>query len=84
MLVLTRKKSESIIIGGVIRITAVEIRGDKVRIGITAPKEVEVHRAEVYKAIHGELPRHLLLTSEAFAHPLAGIAPTVADGETES
>jgi len=53
MLVLSRKKNESIVINNDITITVVEIRGDKVRLGIVAPKEVPVHRQEVYEAIHG-------------------------------
>ncbi len=53
MLVLSRKKNESIIINNDIVITVVEIRGDKVRLGIVAPKDVPVHREEVYEAIHG-------------------------------
>ena len=51
MLVLSRKKDESIIITDNIRITIVEIRGDKVRIGIDAPKDISVHRREVHEAI---------------------------------
>lgn len=51
MLVLSRKKNETIIIGDDITIVVVEIRGDKVRLGIEAPKEVPVHRQEVYDAI---------------------------------
>ena len=54
MLVLSRKKNESIVINNDIIITVVEIRGDKVRLGIVAPKEVPVHRQEVYEAIHGK------------------------------
>src|SRR5262249_31345541 len=53
MLVLSRKKNESIVINNDITITVVEIRGDKVRLGIVAPKDVPVHRKEVYDAIHG-------------------------------
>ena len=56
MLVLSRKKNESIIINSDIVITVVEIRGDKVRLGIVAPKDVPVHREEVYEAIHGTSP----------------------------
>jgi carbon storage regulator len=52
MLVLSRKKNESIVINNDITITVVEIRGDKVRLGIVAPKEVPVHRQEVWEAIH--------------------------------
>ena len=54
MLILTRRISESIIIGDNIVITVVDIRGDKVRLGIEAPKEIPVHRQEVYEAIQRE------------------------------
>ena len=56
MLVLSRKKNESIVINNDIIVTVVEIRGDKVRLGIVAPKEVPVHRQEVFEAIHGKEP----------------------------
>ncbi|HEX4130603.1 MAG TPA: carbon storage regulator CsrA [Pirellulales bacterium] len=57
MLVLSRKKNESIVINNDITIVVVEIRGDKVRLGVEAPKEVPVHRREVYDAIHrGQAP----------------------------
>lgn len=52
MLVLSRKKNESIVINNDIKIVVVEIRGDKVRLGVEAPKEVPVHRREVFDAIH--------------------------------
>jgi carbon storage regulator len=51
MLVLSRKKNESIVINDNIVVMVVEVRGDKVRLGIEAPKEVTVHRSEVYEAI---------------------------------
>lgn len=51
MLVLSRKKNESIVINNEITIVVVEIRGDKVRLGVEAPREVPVHRREVYEAI---------------------------------
>ena len=54
MRVLSRKKNESIVINNDITVTVVEIRGDKVRLGIVAPKEVPVHRQEVFEAIHGK------------------------------
>ncbi|HEY4759143.1 MAG TPA: carbon storage regulator CsrA [Thermoguttaceae bacterium] len=54
MLVLSRQCDESIIIGDNIVVTIVDIRGDKVRIGIQAPNEIPVHRQEIYEAIHQE------------------------------
>ncbi len=54
MLVLTRKKDESIVINENIVITVVEIRGDKVRLGIEAPRDCSIHRQEVYEAIKKE------------------------------
>jgi carbon storage regulator len=51
MLVLSRKKNESIVINDNITIVIVEIRGDKVRLGIQAPAEMPVHRTEVWEAI---------------------------------
>jgi len=51
MLVLSRKTDESIVIGDNIVVTVVQIRGDKVRLGIQAPREVSVHRREVYDNI---------------------------------
>ncbi len=54
MLVLSRNKDESIIIGDDIEITIVDVRGDKVRLGIVAPRNVSVHRKEVYDAIQRE------------------------------
>jgi carbon storage regulator CsrA len=57
MLVLSRMKNEGVVIGNDIVLTVVEIRGDKVRLGIVAPKDVPVHRQEVHDALHGiELP----------------------------
>lgn len=54
MLVLSRKKNEQIMVGDGIVLTIVEIRGDKVRLGIEADKSIPVHRAEVYEAIQRE------------------------------
>lgn len=52
MLVLSRKEDEKIIIGDSITLMVVSIQGDKVRLGIDAPKDVSIHREEVYRAIH--------------------------------
>jgi carbon storage regulator len=54
MLVLSRHRDQSIIIGDDIVVTIVDIRGDKVRLGIDAPTEIPVHRREVYEAIQRE------------------------------
>jgi carbon storage regulator len=56
MLVLSRKKNESIVVDDAIVITVLEIRGDKVRLGIEAPKSVPIHRSEVYAAIQAQPP----------------------------
>jgi carbon storage regulator len=69
MLVLSRKKNESIVINNDITVTVVEIRGDKVRLGIVAPKEVPVHRQEVYEAIHGK-PADTETNTNAVAKPV--------------
>jgi len=54
MLVLSRQKDESIMVGDEVEITIVDVRGDKVRLGITAPRSIDVHRKEVYEAIQRE------------------------------
>ncbi len=75
MLVLSRKKNESIVINNDITVTVVEIRGDKVRLGIVAPKEVPVHRQEVFEAIHGKPAPH--------TEPTPAPGPTVGAKPTE-
>lgn len=72
MLVLSRKKDESIIINDHITVTVVEIRGDKVRLGIEAPKDITVHRREVYEAIQDQKARG---TSPSAISPDGTIAP---------
>ena len=54
MLVLSRQRDESIMIGDDVEITIVDVRGDKVRLGITAPRHIPVHRREIYDAIQRE------------------------------
>ena len=67
MLVLTRKKGQSIMLGDRIEISVVEINGDAVRIGIRAPRETTIYRREIYEAIQDENIR----ASKA-AHEMAG------------
>ncbi len=54
MLVLTRRHNESIMIGDSVEITVIEVKGDQVKLGISAPKEIKVHRKEIYLAIQKE------------------------------
>ena len=56
MLVLSRNKEQTIVIGDDVRITIVDVKGDKVRLGIDAPRSVSVHREEVYAALHQPAP----------------------------
>ena len=75
MLVLSRKKDESIVINNDITIVVVEIRGDKVRLGVEAPKEVPVHRREVFEAIARGEPVDLPVVSAPAEAPTAEAAP---------
>ncbi|MEE2705489.1 MAG: carbon storage regulator CsrA [Planctomycetota bacterium] len=63
MLVLSRHRDESIIIGDNIVVTIVDVRGDKVRLGIEAPTEIPVHRQEIYEAIKRENQRSAQLNT---------------------
>ncbi len=58
MLVLSRRKTESIMVGEDVEITVVGVYGNKIRLGITAPKSVPVHRKEVFDAIHNKQTAH--------------------------
>ena len=64
MLVLSRMRDQTIMIGDDVEITIVDIRGDKVRLGITAPSHIPVHRKEVYDAIQAENVRAAQLNPE--------------------
>ncbi len=78
MLVLSRQRDESIMIGDNIVVTIVDIRGDKVRLGINAPTEVPVHRQEVYEAIQRENLRASRLEpqdTESLGKPANGPGP---------
>lgn len=73
MLVLSRQRDETIMIGDNIELTVVDIRGDKVRIGIKAPSQVAVHRKEVYEAIKRENEQAAQLSGKS----LGAIRPRV-------
>ncbi len=77
MLVLSRKKDESIVINNDITIVVVEIRGDKVRLGVEAPKDVPVHRREVFEAIARGEPSDLpaVTSSEERSEPIDPATP---------
>lgn len=64
MLVLSRQRDESIMVGDNVQITIVDIRGDKVRLGIIAPAEISVHRKEVFDAIQRENHKASEVTAE--------------------
>lgn len=75
MLVLSRQRDETIMIGDEIELTVVDIRGDKVRLGIKAPAEIAVHRKEVYEAIKRENEQASSLADTEFG----GLRPPVPD-----
>ncbi len=88
MLVLSRQRDETIMIGDEVEITIVDIRGDKVRLGITAPRHIQVHRKEVYDAIKRENQQAANLTPQDVsraieADPAAGAGPVKAAEETK-
>jgi carbon storage regulator len=55
MLILTRRIEERVVIGGKVVVTVLGVKGNQVRLGVTAPKEITVHREEIYKKIHKQL-----------------------------
>jgi len=81
MLVLSRHIDESIMIGDDVELTVVDIRGDKVRIGITAPSNVAVHRKEVYEAIRSENEQAARFRGSIDAMPLPPRADDAASHE---
>lgn len=86
MLVLSRQRDETIMIGDEIEITIVDIRGDKVRLGITAPTRIAVHRKEVYEAIRRENEQAARFQTGAHQGELdaAGRAVSPGPGKTRS
>jgi carbon storage regulator len=85
MLILSRKKNESIVINDDITIVVVEIRGDKVRLGIEAPKEVPVHRREVFDAVkRDEEARHANEAARALQQPPQEASPPPHQASTEA
>jgi carbon storage regulator len=75
MLVLSRQRDETIMIGDEIEITVVDIRGDKVRLGINAPPRIAVHRKEVYEAIKAENQQAARIASADIATASQAIRP---------
>lgn len=73
MLVLSRQKDQTIMIGDNIEITVVDIRGDKVRLGISAPSNIPVHRKEVYEAIQRENREAANVTLEDITRADSGV-----------
>ncbi len=75
-MVLSRQKDESIIIGDDVEVTIVDVRGDKVRLGINAPRSISVHRKEIYEAIQRE-------KAQKAAEEAAAAEKTSAEGEPD-
>lgn len=80
MLVLSRQKDESIMIGDDVEITIVDVRGDKVRLGINAPRSIPVHRKEIYEAIRREKAQKAAEEAEAAAETEQAQAETEQTG----
>ncbi|MCR4441616.1 MAG: carbon storage regulator CsrA [Peptococcaceae bacterium] len=74
MLALTRKTGQSLVIGDEIEVTVVEIRGDQVRIAVSAPRNVAVHRKEVYELIREENRRAACLPATLDVDEILGLA----------
>ncbi len=74
MLVLSRRKDETIMIGDNIEISIVDIKGDTVRIGINAPRNVSVHRKEIYEAIKAENIEHMKKQTIPDSKAIGGLA----------
>jgi carbon storage regulator len=64
MLVLSRKKGEEIVVGGQITVTVLEVHGDRVKLGFSAPAEVPIHRREVFERVAAEWPEAGVAASE--------------------
>jgi carbon storage regulator len=75
MLVLSRQRDETIMIGDEVEITVVDIRGNKVRLGITAPRHIQVHRKEVYEAIKKENQQAAGLTPKDVSNVVSSEKP---------
>ena len=83
MLVLTRRANQSIMIGHDIVVTILEVRGDQVRIGIRAPREVDVHREEVFAALQ-QANRSAASPSKAALETLGAIGPKAKPESSEA
>ncbi|MFB3430372.1 MAG: carbon storage regulator CsrA [Phycisphaerales bacterium] len=81
MLVLSRQRDETIMIGDDIEITVVDVRGDKVRLGINAPAKIAVHRKEVYEAIRAENERAARVVSDDLVELSKSALGRVRDGK---
>lgn len=84
MLVLSRQRDETIMIGDDIEITVVDIRRDKVRLGINAPARVAVHRKEVYEAIRAENEQAARAAGDALADVASTVRPAMKGRRTNA
>jgi carbon storage regulator len=83
MLVLTRRAGESIVIGNDVTVTVLEVRGDQIRLGIDAPKDVPIHREEVYVQVQQE-NRGAVASAARAADLLRGARPRPAPAQTQN
>ena len=83
MLVLSRQRDETIMIGDEVEVTIVDIRGDKVRLGISAPREITVHRKEVYEAIKRENHAAAKVRPEDLSTTGGGAGPRLVGGSVD-
>jgi carbon storage regulator len=83
MLVLTRRVGESVKIGHDVTVTVLEVRGDVIRLGIDAPRSVQVHREEVYDALQEANREAMASRGDAVALLTGKSAPAQADGEPD-
>lgn len=84
MLVLSRQRDETIMIGDEVEVTIVDIRGDKVRLGITAPRHIQVHRKEVYEAIKRENQQAAGLDPDDVSDAIGKKGPDPADKDSRN
>jgi carbon storage regulator len=83
MLVLTRRAGESIVIGNDVTVTVLEVRGDQIRLGIDAPRDVQIHREEIYVQVQ-QANRGAVASASRAADLLRGVQPRPPAGRAQN